>query len=170
MNSDKDAALRAEKKMKRLRFAGLVILTVLVIAAVIITSLTVRSCEEKVNIDLGQPYDAGKATVTVSDVSVTRIADTERVNAVITVRIEAEKEFTVDPFDFELDGISPTGLTLADDNAITIEKTVVGAGETKEIKLAFTTARSMAVSFLTYKKAVIRLGSMIENDNNLSKE
>lgn len=170
MSSDKDAALQAEKKKKRLRFAGLVVLTVLVIAAVIITALAVRSCEERVNLDLGQPYDAGKATVTVSDVSVKRIGETEKVYAIITIRVAAEKEFTFDPYDFELDGISPMKLKLADDGEITTDKTVVGAGEIEEIKLAFMTERSMAVSFLTYKKAVIRLGSMTENDNNLSKE
>ncbi len=168
MNSDKQAALQAEKKKKRLRFAGLVILTVLVIAAVIITALAVRSCEETVNLDIGQPYDAGKATVTVTDVSVQGIADTGNVYAVITVEVAAEKDFTLDPYDFELDGISPTDTGISGDSTITTGKTEIGAGETKEIKLAFMTERSMAVSFLTYKRAEIRLGSMIENDNNLS--
>lgn len=170
MNSEKQAALQAEKKKKRLRFAGLVILTVLVVAAVIISALVVKSCEEKVNLDLGQPYDAGKATVTVSDLSVIRIADSDNVYAIVTVKVEAEKDFTLDPSEFALDGAQPMSLSLADGTVVTTEKTEIGAGQTKDVKIAFMTERSMSVSFLTYKKAVIRLGSMIENDNNLSKE
>lgn len=170
MNSEKQAALQAEKKKKRLRFAGLVILTILVVAAVIITALSVKSCEEKINLDLGQPYDAGKATVTVSDLSVKSIADSEMVYAIVTVKVETEKDFTLDPSDFALDGTPPMNLKLADGTEVTTEKTEIVAGQTKDVKIAFMVKRSMAVSFLTYKKAVIRLGSMTENDNNLSKE
>lgn len=148
--------------MKRLRFAGLVALTVLVIAAVVITALAVRSCDEKVNLDIGQPYDAGKATVTVTDVYVkgTGLSD---VYAIITLKVDAVKDFTLDPYDFELDGAAPMKLRLPDDEYIDVGKTYVEAGKSEEVKIAFMVPSSMSVSFLTYKKAVIRLGSMIAN-------
>ena len=109
-SEQRSAAELAVKKKKRLRFAGLVVLTVLVIAAVIITALCVKSCEEKVNLDIGQPYDAGKAVVTVKDIKIERLAAMENVYAIITLEVQAEKDFTLDPFDFELDGVSPLTL------------------------------------------------------------
>lgn len=171
MNSeDKISAEKAEKKKKRLRFAGLVALTVLVVVAVIVAALIAKSCTEKVSLDIGQPYDAGKATVTVTDVTVKRIATTEQVYAIVTLKVEADKDFVLDPYDFELDGVSPMRLTDADDNVISTAETKVAAGQTAEVSIAFLVPRSMKVSILSYKKAEIRLGSMIENDNNLSKE
>ncbi len=166
-SEQRSAAELAVKKKKRLRFAGLVVLTVLVIAAVIITALCVKSCEEKVNLDIGQPYDAGKAVVTVKDIKIERLAAMENVYAIITLEVQAEKDFTLDPFDFELDGVSPLTLRTSDDTTIDTEKKEIAAGTTEEVKLAFFVPRSMNVSFLTYKKAVIRLGSMIESENNL---
>ncbi len=159
---------RDGKREKRIRFAGLVILTVAVIAAVLITMFAVRSCSEREYLDIGQPYDVGKATVTVTDVYIERMATTETVYAVITVKIEAEKDFTMNTDDFRLDDVSAMTVTLPSAGTVTTGKTEVAAGETKDVKVAFCVPRSMKVSSLTYKKAVFRLGSMIENDNNLS--
>lgn len=161
---------KAEKKRKRLRFLGLIGLTVAVIAAVVITVFAVRSCEETFTLEIGQPYDAGKATVTVTDIGIKRLASKEQVYAIITLKVEAEKDFTLDPYDFELDGTAPMSYSDADGVETTTDETKVSAGQTVQVRIAFLVPRSMKVSFLTYKKAVIRLGSMIENDNNLSEE
>lgn len=169
MKSDKkNTSLQSEKKNKRLRFAGLIILTVLVVVAVVVTALVAKSCTEKVSIDIGQPYDAGKATVTVIDTEIKRLAVTEQVYAIITLKVEANKDFTLDPHDFALDGMSPMSYSGADGAEATTDETKVSAGQTAQVRIAFLVPRSMKVSFLTYKKAEIRLGSMIENDNNLS--
>ena len=169
MRSEKNlTAEQTEKRNKRLRFAGLIVLTVLVVVAVVVTALVVKSCTEKVTLDIGQPYDAGKATVTVTGVEIKRVAVTEQVYAIITLKVEAEKDFTLDPEDFELDGVSPMGLGLPDGTNLDTEEKEIAAGATEQVEIALLVPRSMKVSFLTYKKAEIRLGSMIENDNNLS--
>lgn len=169
MKTDRtQTADRNGKREKRIRFAGLVILTVAVIAAVLITMFAVRSCNEKVYLDIGQSYDVGKASVTVTDVYIERMAKTELVYAVVTVKVEAEKDFTLDTDDFRLDDVPAMTLSLSSVGTVSTGKTEVAAGETKDVKVAFCVPRSMKVSDLTYKKAVIRLGSMIENDNNLS--
>lgn len=169
MRSEKNlTAEQTEKRNKRLRFAGLIVLTVLVVVAVVVTALVVKSCTEKVSLDIGQPYDAGKASVTVTDVEITRLHSTEQVYAVVTVKVAAEKDFTLDPGDFEIDGVAAIELVLPDDTIVSADAQKIAAGETAEVKIAFLVPRSMKVSFLTYKNAEIRLGSMIENDNNLS--
>lgn len=169
MRSEKNlTSEQIDKRNKRLRFAGLILLTVLVVVAVVVTALVVKSCNEKVSLDIGQPYDAGKATVTVSGVAIKRMAATEQVYAIITLRVEAEKDFVLDPGDFELDGVPPMGLGLPDGTDLDTEEKEIAAGATEQVEIAFLVPRSMKVSFLTYKKAEIRLGSMIENDNNLS--
>lgn len=172
MKSEKSVSAATEKNKKRLRFAGLIVLTVLVIAAVLLTVFLAKSCDEKVQLDMGQPYDAGKAVLTVTGLEIKRVGTTQQVYAIVTVKAEAKKDFTFNPYDFSIDEASPMFLRYADDNGekyeINTDETVVAAGETAEKKIAFMVPRSMKVSFLTYKKAVIRLGSMIENDNNLS--
>ena len=169
MRSEKNlTSEQIDKRNKRLRFAGLILLTVLVVVAVVVTALVVKSCNEKVSLDIGQPYDAGKATVTVTGVAIKRMAATEQVYAIITLRVDAEKDFVLDPGDFELDGVPPMGLGLPDGTDLDTEEKEIAAGATEQVEIAFLVPRSMKVSFLTYKKAEIRLGSMIENDNNLS--
>lgn len=154
---------REEKKKKRLRFAGLVILTILVVAVTVATVFIAQSCNATVDLDIGQPYDAGRATVTVANVEVKRAGVLEQVYAIITLKVQAEKDFTLDPNDFELDGVSPMKLGTSDGTYIDTAETEISAGTTEQVKIAFMVPRSMKVSFLTYKKAVIRIGSMIEN-------
>ena len=172
MKSEKTVSEVTDKKGKRLRFAGLVLLTVLVIAAALLTVFIAKSCDEKVQLDMGQSYDAGKAVLTVTGLEIKRVGTTQQVYVIVTVKTEAKKDFTFNPYDFSIDDVSPMFLRYTDDNGgkseINTDETVVAAGETAEIKIAFMVPRSMKESFLTYKKAVIRLGSMIENDNNLS--
>lgn len=174
MGSDKQTdALKDEKKKKRLRFAGLVALTVAVIIAAVAAGLIARSCEATQNLDIGQTYDDGKAGITVSDIYIKRAGTTEYAYAIITVRIDAEKDYTLDPLDFELDGTTPMSLSFeGEDGKIStdLEKIQVAAGTSAEKVIGFMMPYSMKVSELTYKKAVIRVGSMTESENNLIEE
>ena len=161
----KTAAQTAEKRDKRLRFAGLVILTLLVIAGVIITMFAVRSCEqEMVVLDIGQEYDAGGAIVTVTGIMTADTKITDKAAVFVSVNIVASESFVFDPYEVKADDSSPMEYSAEIDGkeyVSTTSKRTFAAGESGDVILCFLMTRSMSLSKLTYRTAEVRLGSII---------